>query len=263
MKQEGGEINEADAVINEDLYSADFQSPIANQKQDALKYAHLSYGAYIAAEKDGAIDQLKLQGWEVEWVYERAAIGYRAVLFYNPNTQERVMSYAGTDDFPDVITDIVQGTVGGSQQYNYAVLDAQDARVQFGPIDHFTGHSLGGGMASLAAIANRKRATTFNAAGLNIWTAGSWGLNLDSANILIDAYRVRGEFLSTIQDGSPIWMAFAPLPGWGSLGVALFGLAGATMPNGVGKAYWIPETNSNMFLRHKMLTDVIPGLMKA
>ena len=177
-------------------------------------------------------------------------------------TGERVMSYAGTDDSPDLVTDAWQGLLSGTIQYSRAVTDSLSAKAEFGPIDHFTGHSLGGGLASLAALANRKRATTFNAAGLHSWTTDSWGVDLDKANATIDAYRVQGDFLSTIQDAGPAYMA-AGLLGYAGVGSALFGLAGAVMPNGVGTAFWLQPTSNSIWNRHKMVTDVIPGIMRA
>jgi hypothetical protein len=114
----------------------------------------------------------------------------------------------------------------------------------------------------LAALANRKRATTFNAAGLHTWTAGAYGINLERAETTIDAFRVQGEFLSTIQDASAAYMAANLLPGYTALGIALLGLAGGMTPDGVGLAHWLPPTSISIWDRHKMLTDVIPGIMR-
>jgi hypothetical protein len=65
MKQEGGEINEADAVINEDLYSADFQSPIANQKQDAQSYFQETMNKYQALDPQGSLENKAMS-----WIFE-------------------------------------------------------------------------------------------------------------------------------------------------------------------------------------------------
>lgn len=232
------------------------------QRTDALKYARLTIAAYSASKTDGNLQLVINDGWAIEQEYNLAEVGYRAVLFLHGVTGERVMSYAGTDDLPDVVTDGWQGLFGGTTQYHRSVLDSLDAKVRFGQIDHFTGHSLGGGLASLAALANRKRATTFNAAGLHTWTSDAYGINLERAEELIDAYRVQGDFLSTIQDASAAYMAAGAVGGSGGLGVALLGLAGAIMPNGVGNARWVPFTSSSIWNRHKMLSDVIPGIIK-
>ncbi len=68
-----------------------------------------------------------------------------------------------------------------------------------------TGHSLGGGLASAAAIASGRSATTFNAAGLSDATIKQAQTVHDNAGIkskdAVTAYYVRGEILSAIQDG--------------------------------------------------------------
>ncbi len=68
-----------------------------------------------------------------------------------------------------------------------------------------TGHSLGGGLASAAAIASGSNATTFNSAGLSDSTIRqARGIHATSGVATADkvtAYYVRGEILSSIQDG--------------------------------------------------------------
>ncbi len=59
----------------------------------------------------------------------------------------------------------------------------------------FTGHSLGGGMASAAGVATGKPTTTFNAAGLSQQTAG-----YPASPAPVDAYYVPGDALSGLQD---------------------------------------------------------------
>ncbi len=68
-----------------------------------------------------------------------------------------------------------------------------------------TGHSLGGGLASAAAIASGSNATTFNSAGLSAATIRAARNIHDSHGVVttdnVSAYYVRGEILSSIQDG--------------------------------------------------------------
>jgi hypothetical protein len=69
----------------------------------------------------------------------------------------------------------------------------------------FTGHSLGGGLASAAAIASGRDASTFNAAGLSSATIASATAIRNAAGISrasdVSAFYVRGEILSAMQDG--------------------------------------------------------------
>jgi Protein of unknown function (DUF2974) len=68
-----------------------------------------------------------------------------------------------------------------------------------------TGHSLGGGLASAAAIASGRNATTFNSAGLSDSNIRQARAIYDAAGARtqenVTAYYVRGEILSTLQDG--------------------------------------------------------------
>jgi RHS repeat-associated protein len=233
------------------------------QKQQALEYAWLTVASYKASEDDGNLQKVIDLGWEVEWTSVDNNNGYRAVLFRHDQTARRVLAYAGTDDTPDLFTDAWQGLLGGSTQYMRAVTDSLSAKAKFGPIDRFTGHSLGGGLASLAALSNRKPALTYNAAGLHSWTADIWNVDLDRADNTIKAYRVQGDFLSTIQDASAAYLALGLVGGYVAFGAAILGLAGAIMPNGVGQAFWVRPTSHSIWNRHKMLSDVIPGIERA
>jgi|694.fasta_scaffold00010_116 hypothetical protein len=79
----------------------------------------------------------------------------------------------------------------------------------------FTGHSLGGGLASAASVVSGFRADTFNAAGLLRSTLQRTSLGnpypgnpielarYDNASELIDAYYLDWDILSTVQDS--IW----------------------------------------------------------
>ena len=68
------------------------------------------------------------------------------------------------------------------------------------PTTKFVGHSLGGGLASAAAVASNGNATTFNAAGLhnNTITAGG------RTNGAVTAIRVKGEALTALQESTPL-----------------------------------------------------------
>ena len=115
---------------------------------------------------------------------------------------------------------------------------------------HLVGHSLGGGLASAAALVHNLRATTFNAAGVHSDTVGRHGGSLNNAKQLINAFRDQGEILSTLQDGS-FSLRSLLAPTTSGVGVA--------MPNGVGTNYWLPGTSWDPISRH-LMDDVIQGL---
>lgn len=100
------------------------------------------------------------------------ATGFSASVFVNADGQV-VVAYAGTQGFlngaaltPDALAD-VEGSVYLSQQSEHAVALALAIRNEVGTENVvFTGHSLGGRLAAVSAIATGAHAETFNAAGV-------------------------------------------------------------------------------------------------
>jgi RHS repeat-associated protein len=137
-------------------------------------------------------------------------IGFSASLYRNKNTQELVLAFRGTENGngrggADWKANGQNG-VGepNSAQYDMAMKTTQDVIKNFagGDVNNLTlvGHSLGGGLASSAAVTFGIDAITFNAAGMNPAYAENSSYN---ANDLIDAYYVKGEVLSAAQDFTP------------------------------------------------------------
>lgn len=92
-----------------------------------------------------------------------------------------------------------------SDHYNRALQIGQKLARSGNENVTITGHSLGGGMASAAAIASGREASTFNAAGLsNATIAAATAIrnaNGGGAAGAVSAFYVRGEILSALQDG--------------------------------------------------------------
>lgn len=84
---------------------------------------------------------------------------------YSDN-QQYVLSFAGTNDRHDWLSNIRQAVGYEDVQYNEAVALGKTAKMAFGDALVITGHSLGGGLAATAALATGTFAVTFNAAGL-------------------------------------------------------------------------------------------------
>ena len=129
---------------------------------------------------------------------------FHAELFEDPGTGRYVLAFRGTDDGGDW-TDNGRNVLGmNSEQYARAVrlverVNRQLDRHRPGSELELTGHSLGGGLATLAAVAVDRPATVFNAAAVHPDTARWNGQDLASAGYLVDAVRVAGEPISSGQ----------------------------------------------------------------
>jgi len=141
--------------------------------------------------------------------FEDANSGYFGALYRNADNGTVIYANRGTEglDKLDVRANILQAFGLKSGQYTNAMKTARDLRVTYGDKLSFTGHSLGGGLASAQALVTGLPATTFNAAGLNPETVRRMlGSDFDNAwargNNLVSAYYVKGDPLSQAQDGA-------------------------------------------------------------
>ncbi len=113
-------------------------------------------------------------------------------------TFEYNYAFAGTDDWIDVADDLTQGT-GQSDQYDKAVNNAKLLSQHLGSKElTFSGHSLGGGLATAAALATGKNAITFNPAQLSMASIVKYNLDLGNGK-RVHNYIVAGEALNVTQ----------------------------------------------------------------
>lgn len=163
---------------------------------------------------------------------------FRAVVFINDATQEKLIAFKGTTWYSpeDWANNARQGVGADSFYYTRAQAIATKAASSPGGSGvRFTGHSLGGGMASAAARVTGKPATTFNAAGLHPDTIKMCTVPGQP----IDAVYVRGEVLTSVQQmglpeaaSSRSW-PLDPPAGYGGMMLAAGALIG---PGSLGTA---------------------------
>ena len=225
----GGSIAQIFAY-NMTIRSQQGAMPSSAQAQHDFDYALLALDVY-EGDFHNTQQRLKERNWLEGRRFKDNTIGYNATIYRNYDRNELVMVYEGTITIEDWANNIAQGfgVFGQGGQYLTAKSDALFARSQAraeGLTLRFVGHSLGGGLATAAALHVGAEATTFNAAGIN-------PLNTDRtmANELVTNYRVRGEALTTLQDS----MMF----GW-------------LMPNSSrGDTFWLtPEADDDPVFRH-------------
>jgi len=95
---------------------------------------------------------------------------------YKTDKGDIVVAFAGTEGSKDWYHNLKQGAGFESGQYNQAAALARKVAVA-GKDLSFTGHSLGGGLATLASAVTDKPAVTFNPAGLHSNTLQRQGID--------------------------------------------------------------------------------------
>jgi len=134
--------------------------------------------------------------------------GFNSALYkieHENGSTEIVYSFAGTDDFNDLVADVSQAFGFSTEQYNIAIENAREAyrwADENGYTLSFTGHSLGGRLATVAALATGLDAFVFNPAGIHDNTITEHSLNVNNAGN-ISGVNVFGEIVTGLNAISP------------------------------------------------------------
>jgi type VI secretion system secreted protein VgrG len=182
-------------------------------------------------------------GWRVAGEDDLARLGLDATDLEEPGSSFRARVYANADGgyvvafrgsatAEDWGNNFKQGLGLDSGHYDKALVIGERLRTA-GEDVVLTGHSLGGGLASAAAVASGLEADTFNAAGLSGDTLEAARAN-GAAAPHVDAYYLDGDPLSRVQDGGDRWIG-AGLGGlFGGLGGGILGALLADAPPAYG-----------------------------
>ena len=134
---------------------------------------------------------------------------YDARAWRNNTTGEVVVAFRGSDDPTDWVEDARQFNGDETRSYRRAQ-NLSDALTKQNVDVAYTGHSLGGGLATTAALNSGSEAVVFNAAALHPDTADELGVPLGRANQDVLGIYVEGDFVTVNQDRTwrenPPWM---------------------------------------------------------
>lgn len=136
--------------------------------------------------------------------------GFQAAIYESPNSGAVILAYEGTnpklaslDGRRDICQDIKQGMGQPTEQYELAIKLAERAKAKYGDDLILTGHSLGGGLATAAALVHDIPAFVVDPAGVHPQTIERHGGDFSRANELVHGIRLYGEFLTTFVNTAP------------------------------------------------------------
>jgi hypothetical protein len=143
-------------------------------------------------------------GWTRNTVFQYPS-GMQATLYVhtaggaNAGPTNYVLAFRGTSREADARADVRQ-IIGSSEEYQDAYNLSETIKKSCGSSVTFTGHSLGGGLASVAALRTKLNAITFNAAGISERTDTGLLLGARDRNNNIKSYFIPGERLTKAQN---------------------------------------------------------------
>lgn len=209
------------AMMANDVYAAD--NPQTEQALKDAGWHRLEANADRTALLDPAGNEIP-----IDPALMSTSEGFDAAIYQNDQGQY-VVAYRGTDDWSpapsgDADDNGLQGLGFETGQYRDAIALAEAAQRAFGEGNvAFTGHSLGGGLASAASLATGIPGVTFNASGLSDQTLESLGFN---PNAVREHAADSGQLRRYIVNGDPLNGAQQDVP--------LLPILNMSPPNAVG-----------------------------
>ncbi|WP_197076263.1 Mbeg1-like protein [Grimontia sp. AD028] len=174
------------------------QPPSINQAGDALHY--LAFAEYVYKSWGAP------SGWTLTETIHDSSTGFHAAVYTSGSNA--VIAFRGSElGTSDWVNNGIMAAGEVPPQYRLAISESARLASQYSSYNiHYTGHSLGGGLATVAAIRTGKPATVFDASGIGNAvlseiqqsmanagvSAASWSTNAGR----ITNYNLEGEFVS-------------------------------------------------------------------
>ena len=141
--------------------------------------------------------QLKNAGFSNPSTLRNADSGFYSAVYLNHDSGAYIVAFRGTEPrLTDVVTNLGQLIGIFNTQYRDAATVGTALGAAFAGNISGTGHSLGGGLETVASISGNFPGQNFNAAGVSSFTARQVGVNLSQANGLVRNDSVPFDFLS-------------------------------------------------------------------
>jgi len=239
--------------VNISSYSVFDNNPIENNDVDGDKPTPEEAARMSAHVYGNKTDDILIGDWKVsKRVFKNVTLandknGFKSQVYEriiteegpNKGKTEYVYVTAGTDDFKDVLHDIIQ-PLGISGQYKLSMDNAKAINEQLNPGEQlsFAGHSLGGGEAAANAFATGRDAITFNAAGVSRLTRNKKKESELTSKSTIDAYIMLSDPLNLVQNHSET-------------------LIGILMPNVDGKRHYLQPSNFMTILNGHVIDNTL------
>ncbi len=168
---------------------------------DMAKLAGAAYGEERPPAGWRKVGDEELRAMGIDPSHFSNSLGFSASLFVS-SEGKFTLAFRGTDDWKDwVFANRHANEI--TAQDRYALRLATELHGALGQDLEFTGHSLGGRLAAIAAISTGGRATTFDAAGVSssairMASGGNEAL-VEAAQTSVTDYHVKGEVLNAVQ----------------------------------------------------------------
>ncbi len=175
--------------------------------EGALVFAEIAAHVYTS-EKGNTIQGFTVEDRFVDKVWGNS--GFQAGLYFSSATGKYILAFEGTnpalastDGIRDLCQDIKQGPGIQTEQYELAINLAKQMKRLYGDKLILTGHSLGGGLATAAALVNDIPAFVVDPAGVHLDTIARHGADFSREKELVHGIRLYGEVLTTLVNTAP------------------------------------------------------------
>lgn len=136
---------------------------------------------------------------------------FHAELYYNKRTNQYTVAFEGTNSMKGAMTDGIQGVGLVSEQYKMAIAVGKQIKQITDKNKDFkinlTGHSLGGGLATIAGVVSGQPTYVFNPAGVheNTFKDANVLRNIKKDKYNINVYSSKNDVLTNLQESKGKW----------------------------------------------------------